>query len=276
MVFFGAGLGRYPHVQWRGKIFPALNCVLVGPSGCGKGESLGIIRELYTFPEDKRDLLASAHYLTITSGKRLVSIMCNAMETFEEDGENRFLGIDEECASTFRCAKIWTGTLSGILIKLIDGQKIEEKVGGQVINLPAFHYSSVGHITPRALKKSMGNEQFTNGLGNRFLYLDIPRQEFSLTDSRYDEQQMDEIRNALLDSLDKGGQKEQLEFGEGAFQTFTDYVRDIRSAIEEDNPHSFHAGKIAQNVFKTCPYSGIGQSGRKRIQTIHVRSHNYY
>ena len=229
LTFFGAALGRYPHVEWRGKIFADLNCILVGTSGCGKGESLGIINDLYTFPEQYRDLLAPTKNTTLTSGKRTIQ-MINAVLEECEDGETRFLSIDEECSSQIVSASQWNNTLAQVLIKFIDGVEISETCNRRLITIPPLHFGSIGHITPMALLATLRHIAFFNGLGNRFLFMGIPTPQLSVADGSYSEEDMAALRQKLIESLSEGGTRTRMWLDEDAGEVFLSLVRSLQSA----------------------------------------------
>lgn len=228
LTFFGAALGRYPHVEWRGKIFADLNCILVGTSGCGKGESLGIINDLYTFPEQYRDLLAPTKNTTLTSGKRTIQ-MINAVLEECEDGETRFLSIDEECSAQIVSASVWNNTLAQNLIKFIDGVAVSEPCNRRLISIPPLHFGSIGHITPMALLATLRRMAFFNGLGNRFLFMGIPTPEISGDDGSYAEADMSRLRQKLIESLRDGGERTHVKIDDDAKEVHQNLVRTLQS-----------------------------------------------
>lgn len=228
LTFFGASLGRYPHVEWRGKIFADLNCILVGTSGCGKGESLGIIHELYTFPTEHQELLAPAKTTTLTSGKRTIQ-MINSVLMACEDGETRFLYIDEECSAQIVSASLWNNTLAQMLIKFIDGAEVSETCNRRLITIPPLHFGSIGHITPMALLDSLRHMAFFNGLGNRFLFMGIPKPEYDEHDGSYPEEGMIELRQKLIESLSVGGARTRVEMDGDAKEVYLHLMRTLRT-----------------------------------------------
>ena len=230
LTFFGTALGRFPHVQWRGKIYPDLNCILVGTSGCGKGESLGIIQELYDFPAVHRYLLAATRNTSLTSGKRTIQAI-HAILQAVGNGETRVLSIDEECSAQIRSAARPNNTLAQTLIKFIDGAAVSENCNGQQIDIPELHFGSVGHITPMVLTKAMGEETFFDGLGNRFLFMGIPTPEFSESDGSYSQSVRLGLQQSLITSLSEGGERTQVEINPDAQELFLDLVRSQRSAL---------------------------------------------
>lgn len=228
LTFFGTALGRYPHVEWRGEIYANLNCILVGTSGCGKGESLGIINELYTFPAEHRELLAPTKNTTLTSGKRTIQ-MINAVLEAGLDGETRFLSIDEECSAQIVSASLWNNTLGQILIKFIDGAEVSETCNRRLITIPPLHFGSIGHITPMALIGTLRHMAFFNGLGNRFLFMGIPTPEFSEDDGSYCEADMSNLRQKLIESLTEGGARTRVEIDEDAREVHLNLLRSLRN-----------------------------------------------
>lgn len=228
LTFFGAALGSYPHVDWRGRIYADLNCILVGTSGCGKGESLGIIRELYTFPSEHQELLAPTRNTSLTSGKRTIQAIHSILEE-AGDGETRLLSIDEECSAQITSAAQRNNTLAQMLIKFIDGAAVSEHCNGRLIEIPELHFGSIGHITPRTLGRVMGADTFFNGLGNRFLFVGIPTPEISEEDGSYPEEDMCRIRQKLIESLRDGGARERVEMDADAQDVYLNLVHSLRA-----------------------------------------------
>ncbi|WP_165178214.1 DUF3987 domain-containing protein [Desulfovibrio sp. ZJ369] len=228
LTFFGAALGRYPHVQWRGEVYADLNCILVGTSGCGKGESLGIINELYTFPAEHRDLLAPTKNTTLTSGKRTIQMISAVLEECQ-DGETRFLSIDEECSAQIVNASLWNNTLAQMLIKFIDGAEVSETCNRRLITIPQLHFGSIGHITPMALLATLRHMAFFNGLGNRFLFMGIPTPEIAEDDGSYPEEDMRHLREKLIESLSEGGARQRVEIDADAREVYLSLLRSLRN-----------------------------------------------
>lgn len=228
LTFFGTALGCYPHVEWRGKVFADLNCVLVGTSGCGKGESLGIIQELYTFPPEHQELLAPTRNTSMTSGRRTVQAIHAILEE-AGNGETRFLSIDEEWSAQIKGATQGNNTLTQILIKFIDGHSVTESCNGRTITILPLHFGSIGHITPMALLAALRHMAFFNGLGNRFLFMEIPTPELSEDEGRYSEDDMCHYRQKLIESLSEGGARLRVEIDEDAKEMYMDLVRSLRA-----------------------------------------------
>ena len=226
LTFFGAGVGSYPHVEWRGKIYADINCILVGTTGSGKGESLGIIRELYTFPSKYQDLLAPTRDTSLTSGKRSIQAIHSILEEYG-NGETRILSIDEEFASLLSSASRTNNTLAQTLIKFIDGAALSEYCNGRLIKIPELHFASVGHIPPEVLTKAMSTDTFFNGLGNRFLFMEVPTREYSESDGHYSEDDMCHLRQKLIESLGEGGTRTRVEMDEGARDVYLNLQRSL-------------------------------------------------
>ena len=226
LTFFGAALGRYPHVEWRGTKYADINCILVGTTSCGKGESLDIINELYTFPEEHQELLAPARRTMLTSGKRTIHMIHALLGDGGE--ETRFLSIDEECSAQIKSAAHGNNTLAQTLIKLIDGSEIAEPYYSRTIEIPPLHFGSIGHITPMVLIRAMGRETFFNGLGNRFLFMSVPDTELSLDDGRYSDEDMCAIRQKLIESLSEGGARTSVPMDAGARELYVSQVLPLR------------------------------------------------
>lgn len=219
LTFFGAALGSYPHVEWRGKKYSDMNCILVGTSGCGKGESLGIIRDLYDFPPAQHGLLAPTRNTSLTSGKRTIQAI-NAVLQQCQNGETRFLSIDEECSAQINSADMRNNTLAQVLIKFIDGNAVTEPCNGRTITIPPLHFGSIGHITPMVLRATLRHMAFFNGLGNRFLYMGIPTPEFSEDDGSYSPESMRALQQKLIESLNEGGARQRVEMDDEAREVF--------------------------------------------------------
>lgn len=228
LVFFGTALGQYPHIWFRGKIYPALNCVLIGPTACGKGESLKVIEELYTFPKEQQYLLAPCRHLSLTAGKRVAQTIKGVLDDYE-DGECRFLSIDEECTSQIKCSAIWNNTISAVAINLMDGNEITEIVMRKTIHLPPLHFGSIGHITPLSLVENLRIKDMTNGFANRMLFIGLPTPEYDFDEAEEDQNALADVRGALIESLDEGGERQRVSLDEAAMDYYKDFVNAHRN-----------------------------------------------
>lgn len=236
LTFFGAALGRLAHVMWRGHKYANLNCILVGTSGCGKGESLGIIEELYSFPEAHQELLAPTRHTSLTSGKRTVQTL-QAILSSVGNGENRFLSIDEECSSLINSTGQGNNTLSQVLIKFIDGNTVTESCNGRTITIPPIHFGSIGHITPMMLHTTLRQLAFFSGFANRFLFMEVPASEFSGDDGSYSEEGMSYVREKLIESLEAGGTRTLVALEDGAKEVLFDLGQTLHHDPSSEKIH---------------------------------------
>lgn len=229
LVFFGTALGRYPHIFRRQCHFPALNAVLIAPTASGKGESLSVISELYGFGNDKPFQLAPTKNTCLTSGKKTIQLISDILDA-SDDGENRFLSIDEECSAQLKASNIWNNTLYEVLIKLIDGREITESVNRRTLELPPLNYGSIGHITPISFLQNISEGAVHNGSANRFLYIGFPETEFSENDGVMDENDLARIQEEIIISLDTGGERERIALDDPALSRWQEYMREMRGA----------------------------------------------
>lgn len=249
LAFFGASLGRYPHVFWRNELYPNLNIALVGGSGCGKGESLRIISKVYDFLPDQQEILAPTRNTTLTSGKHFL-VMLHDILTRSSDGENRFLLIDEECSTQIKGASMWNGSLAETLCKVSDGVAISELKGSLAVDLQPVHYTSVGHITPMALLQNLRRETFFNGYANRILWIGVPTQEFTDSDGSYNEQSLLELRTKVAQSLRTGGEREHVTILPDTKERFVSYARELRTAAQSNEKLAALTQRLPQMCLK--------------------------
>lgn len=246
LVFFGTALGRYAHIFRRECHYPAMNGIVVGTTSCGKGESLNVINELYNLPTSKRFLLAPTKNISLTSGKETINVISEIQSEYE-DGENRFLAIDEECSAQLKIGKVWNNSLPEILIKIIDGRELVCGDGSQTKTLLPLNYGSIGHITPVSLLANLTPKSIQNGSANRFLYIGFPDTEFSDEDGAMDEGEVRLIQEEIIKSLEEGGERQRVELEDAAITRWQEYVREMRSQNVSETIHALQQrlGKIA-------------------------------
>lgn len=268
LAFFGAALGRNPHVWWRSEIYPNLSVMLVGESACGKGESLSIIERIYRFPDPADADLPAPQLRGTISGDKFVATVSNSLAT-EEDGENRLLNIDEECNARFKAAAAWNSVHDEQYCKAFDGVPISGRCGARYISLANLHFGAIGHVTPMALERSMKRESFFNGFVNRSIWMGIATQDFRGADGYVDETGLTDLQRTLAESLRSGGDRdESIKMAEAAKKRFTDYICAHRAAMQGDEK----LAASTQRMHLLCLKTALILSLCNRAEQIEVQS----
>lgn len=222
MAIYGTSLGRYPHLFWRGKVYPNMYWVLVGKTGCGKGRSFDAASKLFDFGHREDYLLAPISHENITSGKGLVEHTDAYLSHFGDE-ENRLLLTIAEFEATLACTRIATNKVSSNLINLYDGKDICETIGKKCIRLSGLHFGLVGHITPELLHKRKTNTMVASGLANRIFFIQLPDPSYSSGESDFDKSDLMALQGKIITSLDKGGQRELVEMTPDAKERFAEF-----------------------------------------------------
>lgn len=234
LIFFGASLGRSPYVEHRGEVYASINGLLIMDTAGGKGESLGIISEIYDFDEEHRDLLPITLKASLTGGNKTLRTINNLLKK-HDNGENRLLSVDCECSSQFACQAIPTNGISQLIIRLADGEEITDTIGNKTFQLPPVHFGSVGHITPAVLLKKLKTIEMMNGFANRFLFIGVPRPTYSYDDGSYSKDELVKIQQRLMESLDKGSNRGKINIDDEAKDYYLSFVRSIRDDMGKND-----------------------------------------
>lgn len=222
LAFFGTSLGRYPHVEWRGAIYPAVNWVIVGGTSCGKGESLRLISKIYEFDKHSEYLLAPSRRVSLTSGKNTPKYIYDELAEYDE-GESRFLTINEEFVGQLNCLRISTNKMTSVFINLSDGKKISEHYGKNRVTLPEIHYGSVGHITPQRLIDGLKPNLIDDGFANRILFMGVPTPEYSANPAPYSYDDLLALQGKIIASLKIGGERCRVDMEDNALNRYQEY-----------------------------------------------------
>lgn len=225
-AFFGTSLGRYPHIEWRGKIYAAMNWVVVGSTSCGKGESLELISDLYDVDRHSQYLIAPSRRVSLTSGKNTPKYIYDELAEYEE-GETRFLTINEEFIGQLNCLRIPTNKMAAVWINLSDGRRLSENYSKNKVSLPELHYGSIGHITPELLVANLKQSIIVGGLANRMMFMGVPDPAYSPEPAPYSRDDLLAIQGKIKSSLEKGGERCLVEMEENALGIYQEYSRSL-------------------------------------------------
>lgn len=165
MSVFGNVIGLKPHFTAEAdyhalKIYP----VIVGQTSKGrKGTSWGWVRKMFktvdSFWEQERIISGLA------SGEGLMSI------TSSDKDDKRFLVVETELANLFKVIGREGNTLSAVIRKAWESDRLENITKQKSIRAKNVHVSIIGHITSEELKRCLTSNESSNGFANRFMWI---------------------------------------------------------------------------------------------------------
>ena len=182
----GNVVGRLPYYQveldqHRANIF----AVLVGDSSKGrKGTSLGRIRSIVKTADEKwcGDRIKGG----LSSGEGFINEVRDPVEKYDPK-ENRYeitdpgitdkrlMVIEPEFAGALSVAERHGNTLSPLIRRAWDGDKLATLTRNSPLTATNAHISIIGHITVDELRARLSRTDLGNGFANRFLYVLIRR-----------------------------------------------------------------------------------------------------
>ncbi len=177
LVYFGAIVGRGPHVQLGGSAPQRANeyAVIVGPTGVGrKGTALSHVKHLI-----KHSGVAVKIGSGLQSGEGLIHHVRDAEEESGRRGrapdrgisDKRLLVVETEFAGALSVMKRDTATLSPVLRDAWDGEDLRNLSKNSPERATAAHIAVIGHITLADLRDKLNDTEKANGFGNRFMYV---------------------------------------------------------------------------------------------------------
>jgi Protein of unknown function (DUF3987) len=182
----GNVVGRLPYYQvesdqHRANIF----AVLVGDSSKGrKGTSLGRIRSIVKTADEKwcGDRIKGG----LSSGEGFINEVRDPVEKYDpkenkyeitDPGitDKRLMVIEPEFAGALSVAERHGNTLSPLIRRAWDGDKLATLTRNSPLTATNAHISIIGHITVDELRARLSRTDLGNGFANRFLYVLIRR-----------------------------------------------------------------------------------------------------
>jgi hypothetical protein len=169
-VMFGNIIGRNPHflvekTQQHTNIFAGV----VGSTSTGrKGQSLSTPRYIFNNIES---VWSNGRILSgMTSGEGLIYQIRDQNGDDLGESDKRLLLCEEEFAFALQAMKRDGNTLSPVLRQAWDSTTLSPLTKRDRIMATDPHVSIIAHITPEELIKNLGEIEWANGFGNRFLW----------------------------------------------------------------------------------------------------------
>jgi uncharacterized protein DUF3987 len=186
LTFAGSAVGPTPHyVVESDHHHSNLNAVLVGDtSKARKGTSAGRIKAVVKAadPTWSDDRIKSG----LSSGEGLINEVRDAVQRWDAKAQNfetadpgvsdkRLLVIEPEFAGALAVAERHGNTLSPIIRRAWDGDKLSTLTKNSPLTATGSHISIVGHITAQELRERITRTDAANGFANRFLFAMVRR-----------------------------------------------------------------------------------------------------
>jgi hypothetical protein len=199
LAMAGNVIGRSPHYQVEGDQHRTnLFAVLVGDSAKGrKGVSFGRVRSVVKTADE-----TWASYRIkggLSSGEGFIYEVRDPVERYDSKNkcteiidpgttDKRLMIVEPEFASAISVAERQGSTLSPLIRRAWDGDRLATLTRNSSLAATAAHISIIGHITVDELRARINRTELANGFANRFLFVLTRRSKLlpfggSLTDS---------------------------------------------------------------------------------------------
>jgi hypothetical protein len=199
LTMAGNVIGRLPHYRVESDYHRAnLFAVLVGDSAKGrKGTSLGRIRSIVKVADEtwSDDRIKGG----LSSGEGFINEVRDPEQKYNTEDhcfeivdpgveDKRLMIVEPEFAGAISVAERHGNTLSPLIRRAWDGDKLQTLTRRSPLTATDAHISIVGHITVDELRTRISRTEMGNGFANRFLFALIRRSKElpfggSLTDS---------------------------------------------------------------------------------------------
>jgi Bifunctional DNA primase/polymerase, N-terminal len=213
LVFTAQVVGRSPH--WIvGGTRHYLNqfILLLGRTSSGrKGTSTGVIREIFRGID--ADFCQNRIVRGLSSGEGLINLLRDSPEALSAAlPDKRLLIIEEEFVNVLKVSRREGNTLSGILRSLWDSQTLQLIVRNDPLIATDPFGSIVAHITASELRESKIKNDVSNGVLNRFLFIESKYSQLLPLGGALPDELMSDIRICLRGIVDFGKGVGQMDF----------------------------------------------------------------
>jgi hypothetical protein len=178
----GNVIGQLPHYQVEGDQHRTnLFAVVVGDSAKGrKGVSLGRVRSVVKTADETwaSDRISSG----LSSGEGFIYQVRDPVEKYDPKDkcseivdpgttDKRLMIVEPEFASAISVAERHGNTLSPLIRRAWDGDKLSTLTRNSPLTASGAHISIIGHITVDELRARINRTELANGFANRFLFV---------------------------------------------------------------------------------------------------------
>jgi hypothetical protein len=186
LVMGGNVIGRLPYYQVESDQHRVnLFAVLVGDSAKGRqGTSLGRIRSIVKVADEtwcgdriKSGLSSGEGFIhEVRDPVQKYNIKKKCLEIVDPGvSDKRLMIVEPEFAGAISVAERHGNTLSPLIRRAWDGDKLESLTRNSPLSATGAHISIVGHITLDELRARISRTEMGNGFANRFLFALIRR-----------------------------------------------------------------------------------------------------
>lgn len=186
LVLAGNAIGSTPYWQVESDWHHAnLYAVLVGTSSKGrKGTSLGRVRAVVKVADEtwERDRIKGG----LSSGEGLINEVRDERKEWDKKeqrfaivdpgvADKRLMAVEPEFAGLLSVAERHGNTISPLIRRAWDGDKLETITKSSPLCATGAHISIIGHITEDELRARITRTDIANGFANRFLFALVKR-----------------------------------------------------------------------------------------------------
>ena len=186
LTFAGNVIGRFPYYRVESDQHHSnLFAVLVGASSkARKGTSMGRVRNVIKIADESwhADRIKGG----LSSGEGLISEVRDEVKSWDQKTQEfqvadpgvtdkRLMIVEPEFASVLAVADRHGNTISPLIRRAWDGDKLATLTKNSSLCATDAHISIIGHITEDELRARITRTDLANGFGNRFLFALIRR-----------------------------------------------------------------------------------------------------
>jgi hypothetical protein len=217
LVCAGNVIGRTGHYVVEGDRHHAnLFAVLVGDSSKGrKGTALGRVKSIVKHADDQwtSDRIKGG----LSSGEGFINEVRDEVKKYDpKSGEwqvtepgiadKRMLIVEPEFASALAVADRHGNTLSPLIRKAWDGDKLASMTRSSPLTATGAHISIIGHITADEARARVNRTEMANGFCNRFLFCMVRRSQNLPFGGSLSDKELLRLGEMFKEAVDKAGE----------------------------------------------------------------------
>jgi hypothetical protein len=227
LTIAGNVIGRQPHYRVESDHHRAnLFAIMVGASSkARKGTSLGRVRSIVkvadeTWSDDriKSGLSSGEGFIyEVRDPVRKYNIKKKCFEiTDPGTTDKRLMIVEPEFASALSVAEREGNTLSPLIRRAWDGDKLQSLTKQSPLSATDPHISIIGHITVDELRARISRTEIANGFANRFLYAVVKRSKELPFGGSLSDSEIQHLGDLLKRGIDKGKPVGRMEMSDDA------------------------------------------------------------
>jgi len=245
LAAFGNIVGPGPHFLAQGRQHAArIWPILVGETAKGrKGSAWSSLR--YVLAQVDAHWADNCVASGLSTGEGLIKAVCDPIieteqtqngpvEVVKDDGakDKRLLVMEEEFSSVLKVSGREKNTLSDVLRRAWDGEKLRTLTKNSPDVASGAHITVCGHITKMELSKLLCKTDAFNGFGNRFLWVAVRRSKLLPEGGSLHEENLTPMIRSLRDAIGKARTLSAVHRTPEAGE----FWRDLYAALSSDQP----------------------------------------